>query len=264
MRSSVKAIAKELSIHIVIILSCLGLGCWYLSSREVSRRPVAIPNNRVYTSDTLRIEPWEISCPKTGYVVEKWSGNVMLSHRSTTGAKFTLEKKGTKVWLVSLYNGQRSEYEIPNLEAYQGDRDKLRLACDGMFVEYKGVITYTCYHLPLVYVFDNRGRPLGRINTIDRVPYPELRKYAGCVTLEQGRAHNSSQASFVRDGVVYVLSERVDPRISNVILDCYSLSDHTYLHSVRARGDKPLGNHDVSSIEVVRGTLVLVTSRGLY
>lgn len=268
MRKSIRAIAKELSIHLVIIASALGLAYWYLSPSG-ERKAMVAPSKRVYHSDTLRLEPLvDYEWPARAFDKSKPLDSVLRVYRSVaTGGEIRLVQQGKRAVFLSGSAGgslQSSGHEIPNLEPYDGELDKIALACDGQYLESGGVITYSCYHLPLVYLFDQEGKAMSYINTIDQVAYPALRRHSGRVTLEQGHAHNSNRVSFVREGVVYVISEQVSSHDPYITLDCYQLSSGEYMHSLRVKGDEALSNFDVSAIRQEGERLVLLTPLGIY
>ncbi len=264
MRKISRNILKELSIHLLIVASFAGMGWLYMQS-QIGESKVVVPQRR-YVAKEISLHLASLQRPNQMNSKSKVGSDILQSYQSRNGLIFTLRcvNGGASFCVGTNSSLCRSIQRIPDTEVYQGDWSKIRLACDGSFFESDHIITYTCYHLPQVYVFNDKGEALGIIYTIDEVPYPIFHKHSGRVTLERGYAHNSNIASFVRNGIVYVMSEQVLPVDPYIIFDCYRISDKVYLYSMKARSNTSLSNLYVSAISLLNDSLVIFTHNAVY
>lgn len=265
MKLSIQPLLKEFSLHLIIIATTLALGYWYVSSQlggEDSRLPLP---ERIYVRRSLLLLPAQ-PLTDVGQMARAGSRSDTLAiYRGSDSLNLMLRLDGGRAFFYaqsSTASRLQLVAEIDSLEQYQAEWGKIRLACDGAFFQYRDTLTYTCYHLPLVYIFDGKGECLARVRTIDQSPYPQLRTHMGRTTLEHGRAHNTNIGAYVRDGLLYVLSQQVDPQEQYLILDCYQLEDGQYRYSIQSRGEHQLNNLEVSTLSYADSTLSVLSRQG--
>lgn len=267
MKSSIKTLSKEFSLHVIIIGITLALGYWFLSSHTEKGQSDLPHVARTFIRRSLLALPAGLP-NDVGQVVRERTGSDTLGlYLGEDSLSLTLLlDRGRAVFYA--HSAEKPEPKvvatIDSLEQYQGEWGQIRLAVDGTFFQYRDSLTYACHHLPLVYVFDGDGACVQVVRTIDQSPYPELRTHMGRTTLEHGRAHNTNVGAFVRDGLLYVLSQQVDPKDQSLILDCYDLEDGQYRYSIRSRGEHQLSNLWVSQLVYVDSALCVQTEHGGY
>lgn len=137
-----------------------------------------------------------------------------------------------------------------------------RLAYDGVFLKYNNHITYTFQHLPLIFVFDIKGKLLRRIHTKDNVPCPSIIRYKHLYIYERGKTFNSNISSFVNGKQLYVFSYRV-PKISGrFIVDAYSIKTGEYLYSIRIGKNITSANSNIDIDKITtEGNNILIDTR---
>lgn len=137
-----------------------------------------------------------------------------------------------------------------------------RLAYDGVFLKYNNHITYTFQHLPLILVFDIKGKLLKRIHTKDNVPCPSIIRYKHLYIYERGKTFNSNISSFVKGKQLYVFSYRV-PKISGrFIVDAYSIKTGEYLYSIRIGKNITSANSNIDIDKITtEGNNILIDTR---
>jgi len=156
--------------------------------------------------------------------------------------------------------GNTSILDLPP-DNYNSYLERL-MAYDGDFFQYDNYITYTCLHMPNIWVFTTEGKLLTGITTQDSVPMPSITYYENALLYERGKTFNSNMASFVHEGKLYVFSYRV-LRDTEFVLDVYDLTSGRYLKSLDIPS-KGFGNNlTIQSLLSFRGGLYIKTERGI-
>jgi hypothetical protein len=137
------------------------------------------------------------------------------------------------------------------------------LACDGIFFDAFGYVTYTCLHLPYIYVFDKRGRYIKRIETLDHVPFPSIIEYNNVFVFERGKTYNSNVSSFAHKDKLYVFSYRVQLNKNKYVIDTYDLKTGQYIDSRYVDSECHKTNRDIDCLINV-GKIITIKSGGEY
>ena len=131
---------------------------------------------------------------------------------------------------------------------------------DGVFNEGDSLVTYTCLHVPWVYVFDLEGNLVREVTTKDRAPVPIITRFKDYFVFARGKSFNSNMASFARADTLYVFSYRV-PASPGFTLDLYGIPRGGYLGSIGLEGGGDASNQDVDGV-YIRGKVLGVLAKG--
>lgn len=140
---------------------------------------------------------------------------------------------------------------------------ELSLVYDGVFNEGDSLVTYTCLHVPWVYVFDLEGNLVREITTKDRVPVPTITRFKDYFVFERGRTFNSNMASFARADTLYVFSYRV-PASPGFTVDLYGIPRGGYLGSIGLESGGEATNQDVDGVYIRREVLGVLAKGELH
>ena len=138
------------------------------------------------------------------------------------------------------------------------------MAYDGAFFAYGGYITYSSFHTPYVWVFSADGKYVQTITTRDSVPMPTLIHYKNATLYERGKTFNTNAASFVKDGKLFVFSQRVEMLDDEFVLDAYNLKTGQYVESYRFPARGAGNNLDIYSLLLYNDTLYLESEVGVF
>ncbi len=190
---------------------------------------------------------------------------VCLSHNE----KLMLEQVGTgeERHLCFSYRHDEDGQRVPVLnllhDKYHSYVERT-MAYDGAFFTYGSYITYSSFHMPYVWVFSADGKYVQTITTRDSVPMPTLMHYKNATLYERGKTFNTNAASFVKDGKVYVFSQRVEQMAGEFVLDAYELQSGKYIESYRFPSRGAGNNLDIYSLLVYNNTLYIETEAGVF
>ncbi len=121
------------------------------------------------------------------------------------------------------------------------------LAYDGTFSKAFNYIVYTCYHLPYIYIFNDKGEFQKTITTKDNVPYPSIIRYKDYYVFERGATFNSNISGFIYRNKLCVFSYRTSYENSYTI-DIYELEQDKYIGSVFIQTDYNTNNQDIDQV----------------
>lgn len=149
---------------------------------------------------------------------------------------------------------------IENLEVELSDKYKTfpekALAYSGVFHKAFNYITYTFSHIPLIYIFNNRGNFITAIKTKDNVPYPSVIQYKDYFILERGQSFNSNTASFVYGENLCVFPYHA-PSHGEFTVDCYSLSNGIYKGSISIKNRANMDNSMIDEVVIIPKYLLI-------
>ena len=137
---------------------------------------------------------------------------------------------------------------------------ELSLVYDGVFNEGDSLVTYTCLHVPWVYVFDLEGNLVREVTTKDRVPVPIITRFKDYFVFARGKSFNSNMGSFARGDTLYVFSYRV-PASPGFTLDLYGIPGGDYLGSIYLEGGGEATNQDIDGV-YIQGKVFGVLAKG--
>ena len=137
---------------------------------------------------------------------------------------------------------------------------ELSLVYDGVFNEGDSLVTYTCLHVPWVYVFDLEGNLVREVTTKDRVSVPIITRFKDYFVFARGKSFNSNMGSFARGDTLYVFSYRV-PASPGFTLDLYGIPGGDYLGSIYLEGGGEATNQDIDGV-YIQGKVFGVLAKG--
>ncbi len=202
---------------------------------------------------------------RTFYLVDSLIDLVSLSHNE----KLLLEQvgKGQECHLRFSYRHDEEGVSVPVLDlphdSYATYLERV-MAYDGAFFAYGGYITYSSFHTPYVWVFSADGKYVQTITTRDSVPMPTLMHYKNATLYERGKTFNTNAASFVKDGKLFVFSQRVEMLDDEFVLDAYNLKTGQYVESYRFPARGAGNNLDIYSLLLYNDTLYLESEVGVF
>lgn len=146
---------------------------------------------------------------------------------------------------IGLAGQIRKRVELPQGEVIS--HKAYPLVYDGQFVATTSYISYTFYHLPFIYVFNRNGDLVRVVETIEKVPFPNVQHSKGRYYFERGKAFNSNNASFAVGESLYVVSNRVSES-GYLVLDRYDVPSGKYQGSFRLSSPAP--NSHIMSVSL--------------
>jgi hypothetical protein len=141
---------------------------------------------------------------------------------------------------------------------YQNSAQR-QLAFNGTFHESDEYITYTCHYIPDIYVFDRKGKFISHLQTMDKTPLPSVIKYGDYYILDRSKAHTTNVASVVCKGKLYVMSLLTKRNVGKYVLDCYDISNKSYLYSSYVENAAHEDNYLVNQFNLTGNNLTITT-----
>jgi len=112
---------------------------------------------------------------------------------------------------------------------------KNALIYSGKFAKFQNekIISYYCDKFSKIYFFNNNGKYLKELTTLDETPKPIITKnQQGFSFYSRKGAWNTNMGMFLKEGKIFVLSAS-NENYSDIIIDEYLLSDLKYIQSYK-------------------------------
>lgn len=150
---------------------------------------------------------------------------------------------------------------LPEIKKYQTWQEQ-QLAYDGQFLNVNGTITYTCAHIPYIFVFNNIGQLVKTVETRDKVPAPSIIKFEDYYVFERSKTFNSNMGAFANDNSVFVFSYRISTP-GHYIVDKYGLHDGEYQGSFSIANHNNLNNKDIDKIVFLGKNIIIIAKKSV-